>query len=477
MTVLATYKKIVSLIASVLLSSATVGFYGCSEETDLPGQMYDEAGPAVPVLFTLSNLQRSVSGADGIPADPATDAEKINSWWIAFVDSSGTVRHIVSGEPEEAVEAETFRAIVPPGQYTLYAFANITPAELTTASGVEFAEGKKVILPEGIENVDDAVWSVSLNGLDASRPLPMSGILKDIRVRGVAEESFTIEVVRMVAKIELVISNPSSEDITINKVSLDPVTHSGISLFPRGENGIGYAHLGCSPYSPLPLPEYSRFTLTLPSGKVIKTGDEDTSLVFYVQESISQRANDNAFTVGLNVSHADGEAVFEQHAITRDILGYINRNDHIILPVTLSRYAVVVDAVFYPPIGGYPAAITDEDPDGAQIFTFLSGGEFSLVAGVTDKLTGRHCIPDYYSVTLTGITYPDGFYADSGIPSLKAGSTALPDEIIGILNPESTGRSVLTVRVDIYDRPRNEAEAVVTDSYTRVIYIIRENPE
>lgn len=467
------FLKISPGLRACLLSAGTLVVCGCSNEDYPTGTDGAAAGEPTEVSLSLSAF-RSDSG-DGTPSDPSTDAEKINSWWIAFVDHEGKVTKILSREGSTPVEMETFKAIVPAGAYTLYAFANISTEELKTATGLTFAEGAAVSLPSGTSNIDDAVWSTSLNGWDASKPLPMSGFLKNVRVRNSVEENFSIEVARMAAKVEFQFSNPGKEDVTVNGITLDPVTVSSISLFPKGAAGISYAHLGNSAYSPLTGAQYAKQTFSFASGNVVK-GEEEKSLSLYIQESLSDRANDEAFTIGMNVTHSDGVSDYEQHNITRDIVSYINRNDHILIPVTLSRYDVDVEGVFYPPIGGYPAAASTTDPEGAQIFTFSSEGDFAIVAHITDKQTGRHLAPVYYTVTLSDLSDPQGIFTAN--PTVTAGSVSLPDEVNGTLG-KNKGKASVSMTVNVYDRPHYETGAQVTgaqvtDSYTRKIYIIRD---
>lgn len=444
---------------------------GCSDDNVPDNQPEIEIGNPVEISLAISSMRSGTETGDGTPSDPATSAEKINSWWIAFVDNGGTVRQVVNRQASGAVEMETFKCTVPSGAYTLYAFANITSVELKKATGVELTPGKPVSLPAGISGIEDAVWNVSLNRWDASKPLPMSGVLRDVRVRNITEEVFSIEVVRMMAKIEFLFSNLCDKGVTINSVSVDPVTITPVSLFPRGEGGVSYSHLGVGAYSPLAGAEYDKIDFPISSDNVIAAGEEKKSMTIYLQESVSVRDNDKSFTIGINVSHEEGVDEYQQYNITRDILSYINRNDHIRIPVSLSRYDVDVDAVFYPPIGGYPAVSDGLDPDGSQIFTFSSEGDFSVVAHVTDKQTGRHLAPQYYSVAVSDISDPKSIFSNP--PAVASLTPALPDEVAGTLSAIK-GKASFKITVSVFDKPRYEPDAKITAGYTRAIYIIRD---
>ena len=298
----------------------------------------------------------------------------------------------------------------------------------------------------------------------------MSGFKKGVAVKNRIEESFAIEVVRMAAKMEFQLENSSDEAITVNSISIDPATTSAISLFPKGESGISYSHLGNSAYTPLPGATSAKQVFTLSSADKIAAGDKASKSI-YLQESLSQRENNGAFTIGVNGTHENGIKDFQQYNITRDILSYINRNDWIVIPMNLSRYDIDVDAVFYPPIGGYPAALSSTDPDGSQIFTFSSEGDFAIVAHVTDKKEGRHLAPVYYQIALSDLSDPNSIFSIS--PSVVSGNSAsMPQEITGTL-ASSKGKASMKLTVRIYDKPYYETGAKITNTYDRTIYIIR----
>ena len=465
-------KHISPFLTATLFYAVAPLFCGCSDDSPASAENDFETGIPASVGISIGTMRgNSVragdSTGDGTPASPSDNNEMINSWWIAFVNDDGVISDILdrSSNLTDAVEMESFRCTIPSGNYDIYAFANIDRETLKTETGIDFKKGSEIV-PEDVES---AVWRSSLNNWDSSKPIPMSGFLKRVKIKNTVEENFSIEVVRMVAKVEFRFDNSSSEDVIIHNISIDPVTDSSISLFPRGAAGISYSHLGNSPYSPLTGAGYHKLLLSLDIGNRIGAGEKlDRS--FYIQESVSDRANDNAFTIGLNVSHDNGVSEFEQCNITRDILTYINRNDYIVIPVTLSRYDVKVEALFYPPIGGYPALTSAFDPEGAQIFTFGTQGDFEIATTVTDKQTGTHLAPVYYNITLSDISDPQGIFSKT--PALTGTSSSFPDEVTGTLNANK-GKATLEFTVNIYDKPGYQAGARITNSYTRKIYIIR----
>lgn len=444
---------------------------GCVSESEPGGNDEFEEGVLTEVSFSISSrfngTGMSRADDDGTPADPEKDNEKINDWFIVFIDNSGKVAKILKRsdaetgikESAEAVEAETFRCILPSGTgYTAYAFANITTDQLKEETGLEFAEG--TTLDAGFKSkIASAVWTADeLNGWDISKPIPMSGHIEDFDVKNTIEETFSIEVVRMVAKVQFLFTNPTDIDITVKSISLDPVTTTSVSLFPNGtKTGIDYSYLGKRAYTPLPDAKYASLIVD----KNLKVeGKTEIPSSIYIQESLSNKENEGAFTVGLKVKHGDGTQEFQQYNITKDIKRYINRNDWIKIKITLSQYDVSVEALFYPPIGGYPAVLSTIAPDGSQVFTFGTEGDFSIVPHVFDKLAGTHLSPAEYSIELGAISGDTGIFTKN--PTVTTTSASLPDEITGTL---STAKGKATVEVKV---------KIGSQTYTRKIYIIRE---
>lgn len=442
--------------------ATTLFFGGCSSDKEPGGGSEFEEGIPTEIGISISSHFNAMgtSRADGTPADPEDDNEKINDWFIVFADTkTNTVQKVITrsgagiATKNNPVEAETFRFVIPSGHYNVYAFANISETELNTVEGLSFTVGSGMS-----SDIEAKEWGSELNNWDISKSIPMTGFLKNIEVKNTIEENFSIEVVRMVAKVEFRFSNPTDTDITITGVSFDPVTSSAVSLFPRNSKGIDYGHLGNGAYSPLAGASYAPLSITTQNW-VVETGEENKPYSFYMKETISKMENDKAFTVGIKVRHGDGTAEQQQYNITKDIKDYINRNDWIVIPIMLSQYDVSAEAIFYPPIGGYPAVLSTTDPDGSQVFTFGTEGKFAIVPHVIDKMTGSHLAPIKYTISLGTIKDEDGIF--SSAPIVTPTSTSLQDEITGTL---STAKGKATVELSVI---------IGTQTYTRTIYIIR----
>lgn len=440
---------------------------GCINDKEPAEASGYEEGIPTEVKFTLSSrFNASPTRADGEPEDPEFDNEKIRNWFMVFIDQKGNVAKILNRSDAEtgisvaetdAFEQETFRSILPSGTYSVFAFANMTAADLKTNSGIEFGVGD-VLSNDDIAEIKQAISGCALNGLDiTAAAIPMTGYVGEIKVKNTIEETFSIEVVRMAAKVRLLFSNSTDKDMTVTGVSFDPVTTSSVSLFPNGNLGIDYSHLGNRAYTPIANATYDE--LTLQCSVTVESKANEIPYTFYMKESLSDSKNEKSFKLGLKIRHGDGTSETQQYNITKDIKEYINRNDWIEIPITLSQYDVSVEALFYPPIGGYPAVLSTTHPDGSQIFIFGTEGDFSIVPHVIDKFTGTHLAPAKYSIQLGEIEDDEGIFAKT--PRITTTATSLPDEITGMLSSK-TGIAKVKVTVTIG-----------TQSYIRNIYIIR----
>lgn len=477
---------------------------GCA--SDLPGDAsaVGKARFAISAVANDASATRAVTdtrAVTGTPADP-TDSEKINSWWMVFVQSNGTVYKILDRADANPglgtytdttpVEQEYFECDLPRGTYTVYAFANITPDELKSATGISFEEGAT---PSGVgsDGVDGSVWNPDLSlypKLDLNLwegNVPMSGF-KTITVKNTIEETFSIEVVRMVAKIDFQFTNKTTSQIAVNSVWIKPIPKSTVpvSLMPD------YDCLGNYPFSDTPLADGDYFTLEykLQSAKTLDIagcddGSDKGSVYFYCKESATNTPTD-LFTVGVNITRTKDGVNYKDEEIlyspTYQITTCINRNDWIVIPIVFTDWIVDFDVLFYPPIGGYPAVMREDGTDGeSHYFTFASQGKFVITPRIKRADNDNWLQPDEYLSSMV-ISTPqdisgDGAAIFSTYPAVDPDKN--PYEIIGELKDQITdeehpnGRTPTGMAmIEISFTPKSEP-GVASQKVTRRLYIIR----
>ncbi|MBO5053098.1 MAG: hypothetical protein J6C44_02540 [Muribaculaceae bacterium] len=405
-----------------------------------------------PVSDIKAHVTVTIGSYTGPAADPANDYEKIHSWWMVFVNAEGNVETIVSRDPSltDAVEQETVTAEIPVGNYKVYAFANITPSELKEHSGLEFTIGTKAP-----SRLSAPSWSFTTGSWPKNQYLPMTGHA-NIRVTSQVNQPFAIEVVRMFAKVSLTFANDATEDILVKQVSLNPVPFQGrLALMPD------YERLGGEPVD-LIEGGVGRDFFNLDNSTTLRAGTNDTFQdYFYCIETTALGNNPPRIIFGVNVSRAgrDEEYIY---ALASE-LAYINRNDHVLIPVRFTDYVVDIRALFYPPIGGYPA-VEVENRDDEFYATFGTRGHFVLYPQARDARPGGESLGNgMVRATVVSCDDPDGIFEQSPV------ADPLTGEITGVLG-SVTGTARVTVDIDVR----------VTDltwrTYRRVIYIIRDNP-
>lgn len=398
----------------------------------------DEDPPVVTAKSTFA-VSAPVATASGIERDPER-MEKIGSWWVAFVDASDMVAEVVSRPDDKTseVESEKFEAALPPGRYTVYAFANISRDELGKASGVIFVKGAKMI-----GNPSEAMFS----GFDPNESgrMPMSGFLP-VNINAAGEPDVSdIEVVRMYGKVELKFTNESSGDLTVDSWSFGPLyaPTADVRLLPD------YGTLGLKPApSDGGDTDFRRNSASITLSK----GESQTD-AFYTREIISAHPT-GSFVLTVNTSAA-GESS-KRHSLAYE-LNYINRNDWVYIPVTLTDWIVDMDVCFYPPIGGYPAVVLDQKNDEFYA-TFGTPGRFVVTPRARKSPQGAWEPVENVTVSTEG----DAIFTPDGQPAIDP----VTGEITGSMST-ATGSAVATLTF------RVKADANVLHIFTRKFHIIR----
>ncbi len=432
-----------SLLALCLLAAS------CSEN----GSPTNEPSPAAPVSSRAS-LSVKLRGEETSPSAN----ELINSWWIAFADQEGTVSAIVerAASLSTAVEREEFNVELPAGTYMAYAFANITQQQLKDEAGVSFTAGQAV---DADIKSKSKLWKVMPNNWDKATPLPMSGFKTVTISLQQPNPPIEIEVIRMVGKVEFSFSNASQKAITVNSVTLGPLATGAVTLLPD------YSSLSSEPVLPGGLgSEDVKYQFTAGDAeRTLSVGAENAfSDFFYVRESNAADKPSGHFYVAVNITR-EGQSEEQLYALT-DELTYINRNDYINIPITFTDYVFDVDILFYPPIGGYPAVMT-ESRDDAFYATFGTKGKFVLRPLIREADEGSAYLqPSQYTLTVTETSDPDGILTPTSLTT---------DPVTGELTGELTskkGRATVKLSVSV---KRQDGSASRT--YNKTIYLIRAN--
>ena len=306
----------------------------------------------------------------------ASEGEMMRRCFVIVVQN-GEIETIIQSKDFDSEKnfTETLAARIKTGTTTFYSFANMRPSDIGLDAGASFP----VPLPEGFDN---RLCSVNGNQNKASGfgdGIPMSN-RQTIDIMPTTER-VDLEVVRMVAKVRLQLTNETSQDITVRQVSLSDITGnvaSNVSLFPKTD--------GSGAIVPSVSASAARGTYTISLGDtcVLKAKSaEPRTVEFYVNES--QADVPKYFVISLNT---------DQPTVSRRVAflqwNTISRGDLLVIPIRLNDYSVRFDVEQFTAIGVLPDVQSD---DSQLTVRFHSYGEFHIRPHVIRVSDGKELTP------------------------------------------------------------------------------------
>lgn len=377
---------------------------------------------STPVTVKLS-LSTSATGTRANKAtwsDPV-EGENMKNWFVVITDENYKIVKIVSSNitsGEKEVDDLGTITLDSEGDYYFYSFANMTQTEVL-GSGV----GEGSTLPDGLKN-NTATYPVAGNCVTLpSTGIPMSNRQKinitssgysyyDGTTKGTETSGHNIDlwVVRMMAKIELQITNGMSSDLTINSVTISDITPDGTSdannlyLLPDPLDGANKVecvpHLAKTAGTPADYTATPTSTLTIKANTEYKANTSTNKFTFYVNESKEPTNNFKQFILTLNTSQENTASDAETNSTTTSMRyalisktvsgdntswdGQIARNDYHIIPVTLDDYEFRLDIYQSEAIGVLPYWVYS---DGIYTCTFYNGEEHFHIAPLIKRIS------------------------------------------------------------------------------------------
>lgn len=340
---------------------------GCSFEDDNADCQGNGEGEKMQVELRLTasanSLTRSYSTSDGVTraswvdTNAALEGEMMHNCFVVIVQD-GKIQSIVQRDFTEEVDQTEIKAKVNLGSTTFYSFANIQPSEIGLASINSFPAD----LPTGF---DDKYYQVNGNTttLDV-KGIPMSN-KQTVNITD-KKQSVDLEVIRMMAKVELNFTNDTGYDLSIKSVKLTDITDNApnnVSLLPmKDASGNVVPNINASA-------TYKGYEVMIGgmSGTKVANGSK-LQTTFYVNESVAR--NPKYFVLSINT---DKGTVTQRIAMTE--WSKIARNDYLVIPVKLVDYRIELEPQVFTGIGVIPEFNYDGDRITA---TFKSYGEFHL---------------------------------------------------------------------------------------------------
>ena len=364
--------------AVCLLAACSAG----DDATSFPVQADAENRVGVTLQLSALSSQTSQSSRSSLTrAGWETDTEALpgemmKSWFVVVVQN-GMIEKIITSDLKSGVtEVEKDQAFVElnKGETTFYSFANIKPGDI----GLDASKSVGQPLPPGF---DQETYQMDGNSKlfhqsmapDLQNGYPMSN--KQIVNITDNQQVIELEVVRMVAKVQLSITNATDHAIYLKTITLSDVTQNGnqnIKLLPNVDsNNQLQVNLANSA---------KKGTLTLRAaendGITIEARATQTAC-FYMNESLVDKGEDGGnryFILSLTtVDAATGTTSNHRYAMLS--WNEIRRNDYLKIPIKLEDYQIRWKVEAFSPIGVLPK-VTDDGENLSLDFGYY--GEFHI---------------------------------------------------------------------------------------------------
>lgn len=349
--------------AVCLLAACSAG----DDATSFPGQADAENRVGVTLQLSALSSQTSQSSRSSLTrAGWETDTEAwpgemMKSWFVVVVQN-GQIEKIITSDLKSGVtEVEKDQAFVElnKGETTFYSFANIKPGDI----GLDAITYVGQPLPA---DFDEKTYQMDGNSKlfhqsmapDLQNGYPMSN--KQIVNITDNQQVIELEVVRMVAKVQLSITNATDHAINLKTITLSDVTQNGnqnIKLLPNVDSANELKGVNLAD-------GVAKGTITLTAaennGMTIEARAKQTAC-FYMNESLVDKGEDDGnryFILSLTtVDAATGTTSNHRYAMLS--WNEIRRNDYLKIPIKLEDYQIRWKVEAFSPIGVLPKVKDD----------------------------------------------------------------------------------------------------------------------
>ena len=350
--------------AVCLLAACSAG----DEATSFPGQADAENRVGVTLRLSALSSQTSQSSRSSLTRaawetdTEALPGEMMKSWFVVVVQNEKIEKIITSDLKSLGVtEVEKDQVFVElnKGETTFYSFANIKPEEIglnaSTSVGQQLPTGfdQKTYQMDGNSQLFHELMTPEFkNGYPMSNK-QMVNITDNQQV-------INLEVIRMMAKVQLSITNATDHAIYLKTITLSDVTQNGnqnIKLLPNVDSA--------NELKGVNLPDgVAKGTITLTAaannGMTIEARAKQTAC-FYMNESLVDKREDEGnryFILSLTTEDAATGATSNQRYAMLS-WNEIRRNDYLKIPIKLEDYQIRWKVEAFSPIGVLPKVKDD----------------------------------------------------------------------------------------------------------------------
>lgn len=367
--------------AVCLLAACSAG----DDATSFPGQADVENRVGVTLQLSALSSQTSQSSRSSLTRaawetdTEAMPGEMMKSWFVVVVQN-GTIEKIITSDLKSlgVTELEKDQVFVKlnTGATTFYSFANIKPEEIGLNASTSVGQQLPTDFDEQTYQMDgnSKLFHLSMTS-DFQNGYPMSN--KQMVNITDNQQVINLEVIRMVAKVQLSITNATDHDIVLKSITLSDVTLNGnrnIKLLPNVDSANKLKGVNLAD-------GVAKGTITLKAdenNKGITIGEGATQTAcFYMNESLVDKREDGGnryFILSLTTVDAT-TGTTSNHRYAMLSWNEIRRNDYLKIPIKLEDYQIKWKVEAFSPIGVLPK-VTDDGENLSLDFGYY--GEFHI---------------------------------------------------------------------------------------------------
>lgn len=358
-----------------LLAACSAG----DDATSFPGQADAENRVGVTLQLSALSSQTSQSSRSSL-WDTDTEAwpgEMMKSWFVVVVQNRMIEKIITSDLKSGVTEVEKDQVFVKlnTGATTFYSFANIKPEEI----GLDASTSVGQQLPDGFDektyqmNGNSKLFHLSMIP-DLQDGYPMSN--KQVVNITDNQQVINLEVIRMVAKVQLSITNATDHDIVLKSITLSDVTLNGnpnVKLLPNVDSNNQLKGVN--------------LVDGVPKGTITLKADENNNGItigegamqkacFYMNESLVDKGADggNRYFI-LSLTTVDEVTGTTNNRYAMLSWNEIRRNDYLKIPIKQEDYQIRWTVEAFSPIGVLPK-VKDDGENLSLDFSYY--GEFHI---------------------------------------------------------------------------------------------------
>lgn len=348
--------------AVCLLAACSAG----DEATSFPGQADAENRVGVTLQLSALSSQTSLSSRSSLTRVWDTDnealpGEMMKSWFVVVVQN-GMIEKIITSDLKSGVtEVEKDQVFVElkKGETTFYSFANIKPEDIGLNASTSVGQPLPADFDEKTYQMDGNCQHFHLLMTpEFQNGYPMSN--KQIVNITDNQQVINLEVIRMVAKVQLSITNATDHAINLKSITLSDVTLNGnpnVKLLPNVDSA--------NKLKGVNLPDgVAKGTLTLRAaendGITIEARAKQTAC-FYMNESLVDKGEDggNRYFILSLITEDAGTGTVSNHRYAMLSWNEIRRNDYLKIPIKLEDYQIRWTVEAFSPIGVLPKVKDD----------------------------------------------------------------------------------------------------------------------